>query len=341
MRYLRAVCRSGSRWRAGSRRKHVVTKFAAGLGLSLVVIVGALLGGSRVARAVGPTQGTIAFSITTARTGDADIYSMNADGTGVTDLTNDVNSNDFWPSYSPDGSKIAFQRNLADGNRDIFVINADGSGLRRLTTSKAADRFPVWTPDGSHVVFASNRNDPNFAKCTSPNYCNFDVFEMNADGTNVRQLTSGFDDFVPSVSPAGTIAFMSYRSGVSTVWTMAADGSQLQQLSPDSLEAGFPRWSPDGTRLAFENNACPTCAESDIFLMNAQGKGIVQVTHDFQNNLDPAWSPDGKQLTFDHNIGTANTQGPADIYRVNLNGTGLTQLTRDPADDDCCSTWRP
>src|SRR5262245_14688613 len=101
------------------------------------------------------TPDQIAFS--SDRTGKQyDIYVMNADGTGVTNLTNHA-GNDMNPAWSRDGSKIAFQSNR-DGNFEIYVMNADGSNQTRLTNNRANDVVPSWSPDGDRVAFLSFRD---------------------------------------------------------------------------------------------------------------------------------------------------------------------------------------
>jgi alpha-tubulin suppressor-like RCC1 family protein/subtilisin family serine protease len=86
---------------------------------------------------------------------------------------------DSHPRYSPDGTKIAFQR-TQDGQPDIYVMKADGSGVTRLTSHAAYDVAPAWSPDGSKIIFTSHRDG-------TP-----ELFSMNPDGSNQTKLTAGY-----------------------------------------------------------------------------------------------------------------------------------------------------
>ena len=83
-----------------------------------------------------------------------------------------------YPSWSPDGTKIAFRRMLGEMNSEVFVANSDGSNARNLTNHPAFDGWPAWSPDGTQIAFASNRRS------------NYQIFVMNADGGNVRLLAN-------------------------------------------------------------------------------------------------------------------------------------------------------
>src|SRR4051812_23091819 len=111
--------------------------------------------------------------------GDEELYLMNADGTGIVQLThNDVF--DSAPAFSPDGTKLAFESARDSGDAlvlDIYVMDADGSDARRLTADPAHDEAPIWSPDGTKIAFTSERGGSS------------DVWAMNADGSGLRRLT--------------------------------------------------------------------------------------------------------------------------------------------------------
>jgi hypothetical protein len=164
------------------------------------------------------------------------IQVIDADGTNGHVLTSV--EGDFSPAWSPDGSKIAFDRNQGDQFAgDIYVINADRSGLKRLTADGSDDSDPAWSPNGSKIAFGRNGA----------------IYVMNAsDGSGLIALTTGGYDFHPTWSPDGSrIAFASSRLGTNAIYVMAADGTSIRQITSDSLPDYHPWWSPDGQRIAF------------------------------------------------------------------------------------------
>lgn len=157
---------------------------------------------------------------------------MSPDGSGVTQLTDEPGAQ-FDPSWSPDGSMIAFV-SVRDSRGvfccgEIFVMNADGSGLTNVTNTEDADDFdPAWSPDGTRIAFASFGPESK------------DIYVMTPDGTGLTRLTGGpGNDFMPAWSPDGSkIAFVSDRDGGQDIFVMNADGTGVTQLTDtQQLEA--------------------------------------------------------------------------------------------------------
>ena len=114
------------------------------------------------------------------------IYLIEADGSNLCRLTE--NTGDQAPDWSPDGSQIAFDT-TRDGNFEIYVMNADGSNQRRLTNHFNVDARPSWSPDGRQIVFHSSRHLLHKTEENPAGYSTYEIYVMDADGSNVRRLT--------------------------------------------------------------------------------------------------------------------------------------------------------
>jgi len=165
------------------------------LGVAINFVVSQLQSTSPVTNAIKtvdtsppPQDRLIAFA--SGQNGNIDIYTIRADGSELTNLTND-SSNDYSPLWSPDGKKIAFISERA-GNPDIFVMNPDGNELTQLTDNGGYDGSFSWSPDGTKIAyFSSSGNDPNVSQLTV----------MNADGSNKTTLTEPGSYFILGWSP--------------------------------------------------------------------------------------------------------------------------------------------
>lgn len=228
----------------------------------------------------GQAKGRIAFSISTSN-----IYTVNADGSGLRQLTHDP-ADEFDPSWSPDGKRIAF-RHEENGNAEIWAMNADGSAQENLTHDPAADWSPAWSPDGRRIAFASDRGG------------SADIWVMNADGSDPVQVTTdpAIDEY-PSWSPDGMwLAFNSDRTGREEIWIALVDGSEQRQLTQTG--GSLPAWSPVGTWIAFQSPS----PNNDVFLIDTRGSSLFRVTRG--GGYFPVWSPDGSRLLYGTGAGLA------------------------------------
>ncbi len=183
-----------------------------------------------------------------------DIYVMNADGSSQIRLTGGDGFYDM-PSWSPDGTKIAFT-SQPYRNSDIYVMNADGSNPVRLTVDDADPAYdfsPAWSPDGARIAFSSDRAGVEGAESS------FDIYVINADGSNPVRLTNTGGNSEPAWSPDGmNLAFTHWGCSESCdydLFAMNADGSGIVQVT-----SGYPwefdaAWSRGGW-IAFATRNC-------------------------------------------------------------------------------------
>jgi len=158
-----------------------------------------------------------------------DVFVMNADGTGQTDISDNA-ATDQCALWSPDGGKILFQSDR-DGNLELYTMNPDGSSQTNLTQNPGADASGAWSPDGSRIAFVSLRDG------------NFEIYVMNANGSGQMRLTNSPGwDVGPSWSPSGTqITFESDRDGDVRVYVMDEDGTNVRRLTNE--ESWCPVWT--------------------------------------------------------------------------------------------------
>ena len=234
----------------------------------------------------------------------SEIYVMDADGGNPQNLTNHP-SDDRSPSWSPDGTRIAFQSdrdNDRSHNIEIYVVDADGSNLQRITNNLIADENPAWSPDGERIVFSSAREGHVVHNLD----ITYEIYVMDADGGNQQRLTENRNnDRDPVWSPDGTrIAFAADRKGDFVkfdIYVMDADGGNQQKLTNHRGWDGSPSWSPNGGRIAFTSERE---GNDEIYVMDADGGNLQNLTNNPRSDFGPAWlnspfsvSPAGKKFT--------------------------------------------
>lgn len=176
-----------------------------------------------------PGGGSIALTLTAGT--DSELYSIEPEaGKQLARLTSSPGI-DVSPSYSPDGSKLAFVSERGGGPQ-IYIMNRDGSGVHRVTFQGSYNVSPSWSPKGDKIAYVTRSNG-------------FDVFTCNVDGSGVTRITDGAgDNEDPSWSPEGDyVAYSSTRTGSAQIWISTADGRKSIQISEGGGGYTNPHWS--------------------------------------------------------------------------------------------------
>ncbi len=209
------------------------------------------------------------------RTGEYEIYVMNADGTGQIQVTTMTNCDS--PQWSPDGKRIAFYTRQ-NNNNIIYTMNPDGTELTPVTDPAMSADSPYWSPDGLKIAFLSSRTVPG-------------LYTINLDGTDQQLLIDSGDIAYMAWSPDGASFVLSkitapnfnmdvFIYDIATKTTTRITTTQSNHNSVD--------WSPDGNYVIFHSNR-DDISNFELYAMTSMGEQIINISHNPNWDSDPDW----------------------------------------------------
>lgn len=204
--------------------------------------------------------------------------------------------NCYYPSASPDGTKVLYISGGGSGN--IMIMNSDGSNAKTLVTGDYS--FPTFSSDGTKVI------------CTKRVGMIYVVVVMNNDGSNEMQITNdSISARNPSLSPSSNV--ITFASGSNEIYKINIDGTKLTKLTNRiGLEVyNNTTFSPDGRKIAFDSNLT---GNYEIYIMDIDGENMSQITNGITDDSQyPSFSPDGSKIIFVRNY---------NVYMINTDGSG-------------------
>ncbi|HSH67500.1 MAG TPA: carboxypeptidase-like regulatory domain-containing protein [Bacteroidia bacterium] len=217
------------------------------------------------------------------KNGNLDIYTINKDGTGRLQLTNNglisPSANSYTPLWSPDGEYIAYSQ-FTDGIGEIYIMNSDGSNQRPLTTDGVYKTLVKWSPDSDKLLANYGEDDQS------------EIFLIFVNGSDPFQLTNNnSEDEATDWSLDGQkILFSSERDGsVDDIFIMNSDGSEPKNLTRTNNSAElWGKFSPDGLKIVYWSNRD---IDGEIYLMNIQGYRHIRLINNPGADQWPNWCP--------------------------------------------------
>jgi Tol biopolymer transport system component len=256
------------------------------------------------------TNGRISFAV--CGTSACVVSTMLPNGSRVHHLTSGLDSD-----WSPNGQKIAFD-DARTGTVEVFTMNADGGDMLQVTHMGGPfTGQPSWSPDGRSLVFVH---------FPANNACCGNIWTSRPDGAGLHQVTHFTSEnfpHEPEFSPDGQwIAFFEGAprgANFAAIFVMRASGTDIRQVTPLRMDADHPEWSPDGSRIIFNNDAHLNVG--DIYTIRPDGTGLTRLTNVIplgEADSQPDYSPDGTMIAFDQQVSTSQ---PIAVWTMESNGS--------------------
>lgn len=283
-----------------------------------------------VSRTSLPVPGEVIVVRDTNDDGRGELFLINANGTGPRQIMS--NQGYGMPTWSPDGMRLAGISDSSEGH-PIAVIDVEAQGITTLVVPAGSYDGIHWHPNGTELVFSGidhsrtsegagfigsqlysidieTREIERLTTDSGMNYTGVGwspdrqriawsdsngLLIANADGSDVIRVDGIWSAFEIVWSPdGGSIAFTGYPDEFGALYTVNADGTDLQRMVPDDFRTSNPGWSPDGRYLAFSRFEGRTNSLYVLDVASGEFRKIAEAS----GSIDPAWSPEGEWIAF-------------------------------------------
>jgi TolB protein len=226
-----------------------------------------------------PLGGSIVYA-SNQNGGFFDLFLFVFDGSRLVRLTENI-GNVISPSFSPDGETILFANRAAEGPTSLWTVENTGKNPKLLYTGPNTIVSSDWSPDGKTIAFAMAVDRPDA----------YEIFLMNADGSDIRQLTNGLPGIGGSLdwSPDGKyLLIYAGPEGDKNIYRIDVEAKTATQLTNGGNNAASS-YSPDGEWIAF--NSLRNDGQADLFIMRADGTDLRRITTNPEPDWQPQWEP--------------------------------------------------
>jgi Tol biopolymer transport system component len=263
--------------------------------------------------------------------GNPEIYTVSADGTGLKRLTND-SVDDIAPAWSPNGRYIAFISASGSGEQRIsslYLMKPDGTQKTPLVSDRFVYPDFAWSPDSRLIVFSGQE------ETDTPDLYVIDLASQSLTDLDHAAETGRLGASFPVWSPDSKfVAFQVPLDDALVYWrvnTVAADGSDLQEITSDAVEDRLPQWSPQDKRILFISKSEIGTVPEQLFLMMPNGSARTKLTDSTTFKTLPKWSPNGYMIAYVAYTMTSDAKGKQiisseGIYLMHVDGTNQTTL---------------
>jgi Tol biopolymer transport system component len=265
--------------------------------------------------------------------GQFDLISQRVGGSTLQNLTGGINENDMEPTFSPDGSRIAFRSERNGGG--IYVMGATGENVRLVV---AEGYNPTWSPDGQEIAYGTQSGSNLFNRVAVGSQ----IWIVNLQTNVKRRVAAGPDAVQPHWSPGGhRLAYWGLRNNAQRdIWTVPAVGGEPVAVTDDKAQDSAPVWTPDGNYLYYASNRNGRLSLWRVKIDERSGK--------LQGEAEPLAAPsfysmvlsvsrDGKRMAYGSRVAHTNIKRvPFDIERGEVTGESnwVTQSTKRATNQD-------